>query len=587
MSESIGNNSPHDNDNGGQPVTVETILLDQSLFLEQDRWFQLLQDDGKEMTTEEYAIYQEPAKGRPKKKYKTIAHNGFFFQELYLLASEILALVERKRLSYFTRLPTSTRNMSLTIHTIGKTIALRRVSCARADIHGMGTGAASYEEQINKDEYKEKNRFYLLSQQRLLESLFEKYGVEGEKKDVTTDDKVRVAGILFNNSQLREYIPDMLGKTRGSNIRAEIDASSARKLAGFRVLYTNFIDREVIVTLPEKWTSDETKMSINSLTCDGQYEQHGTFNPNNAARIALKWTQNEVNGIFGKVVLEYQACMKKYTMGTGGGAGAPENFSTWQTRDETHVSTYIQQATNLYLAVVHIWDKQFGFPFVPKRDPMPRDCMIDDSTFGVEQADFDAEQNDDNYAGMDTPPRPTTPIPSGTRTNLAQSKTPGSMSKSYQKEKGLQNVLEKMNEGRQEVKEATREILDIMRTAGDSRSTPVSQPHEIVKQIQESMTLIEKCEKRMKTLSKRKQAINADTSTKGLKKMRTLSKSIKAEKTMIATLRDAMEYQRKILKATTKSTGETDDDSTGSSDDDTSDEDSDEVNEKNEDSEDS
>jgi hypothetical protein len=56
MSESIGGNLPHDNDNGGQPVTVETILLDPSLFLEQDHWFQLLHDDGKEMTTEEYAI---------------------------------------------------------------------------------------------------------------------------------------------------------------------------------------------------------------------------------------------------------------------------------------------------------------------------------------------------------------------------------------------------------------------------------------------------------------------------------------------------------------------------------------------------
>jgi hypothetical protein len=105
------------------------------------------------------------------------------------------------------------------------------------------------------------------------------------------------------------------------------------------VLYTNFIDREVFVTLSEKWTSDETKMSINSLTCDGQYEQHGMFNPNNAVRIALKWTQHEVNGIFGKAVLEYQACMKKYTMGTGGGAGAPENFSTWQTDPRFYLYT--------------------------------------------------------------------------------------------------------------------------------------------------------------------------------------------------------------------------------------------------------
>jgi hypothetical protein len=29
--------------------------------------------------------------------------------------------------------------------------------------------------------------------------------------------------------------------------------------------------------------------------------------------------QKDVSGIFGKVVLEHQECMKKYTMGTGGG----------------------------------------------------------------------------------------------------------------------------------------------------------------------------------------------------------------------------------------------------------------------------
>jgi hypothetical protein len=90
----------------------------------------------------------------------------------------------------------------------------------------------------------------------------------------------------------------------------------------------------------------------------------------------------------------------------------------------------------------------------------------------------------------------------------------------------------------------------------------------------------------MRTLFKRKRAINANTSTKGLKKMRTLSKAIIAEKTMIATLREAMEYQCKILKATSKSTGETDDDSTGSSDDNTSREDSGDSDEVNNDTDD-
>ncbi len=132
------------------------------------------------------------------------------------------------------------------------------------------------------------------------------------------------------------------------------------------------------MTLPEKWLREETKTSIDALTCDGTFDIYGKFNPKNLVCIALNWTQKDVSGIFAKVVFEYQVCMKKYTMGTGGGPGAPENFSTLQTWDETYVSHYTQHLSHLYLAVVHIWDKQFGFPFVPNMDPMPGNCMIDD-----------------------------------------------------------------------------------------------------------------------------------------------------------------------------------------------------------------
>ncbi len=70
------------------------------------------------------------------------------------------------------------------------------------------------------------------------------------------------------------------------------------------------------MTLPEKWLQEETKTSIDALTCGGTFKLHGKFNPNNLVRIVLNWTQKDVSGIFGKVVLEYQVCMKKYTMET-------------------------------------------------------------------------------------------------------------------------------------------------------------------------------------------------------------------------------------------------------------------------------
>jgi hypothetical protein len=59
-------------------------------------------------------------------------------------------------------------------------------------------------------------------------------------------------GILFNDSQLQEFIPDLLGKVRGGNVRADQYAPSSCKFAGFHGLFTKFIDKEVLVTLPEK-----------------------------------------------------------------------------------------------------------------------------------------------------------------------------------------------------------------------------------------------------------------------------------------------------------------------------------------------
>ncbi len=242
-------------------------------------------------------------------------------------------------------------------------------------MHSIGVDGGLIK-MINSAEYAGRQHFYILLQQKLLELLFEKYGVEGETKEAITDNKIQVAGINFD--ELRECIPDMLGSLRRSKIRAELDAAASRKLANFCALYTKFIDKEVVVRLLDKWMLEETKNSIDGLTHQGLYDQFGIFDPNNAARIALHWTQKDVSGIFGKVVLEYQECMKKYTMGTGDGPGAPKNFATWETRDESYVSLYTQHDANLYLAVVHIWDKQYGFPFVPRRDPMPDHCMIDE-----------------------------------------------------------------------------------------------------------------------------------------------------------------------------------------------------------------
>jgi hypothetical protein len=199
---------------------------------------------------------------KPKKKYKNVAHSGYFYPELYSLAGNVLALLETKRLEYFPCLPASQKNMSNTIHIIGKLIANCQFSCASGDVHSIGVDGGLIK-LIDSVEYACRQQFHILLQQKLLELLFEKYEVEGETKEATTDDKIQIAGIVF--SELREYIPDMLGSLRGSKIRAELDAAASHTLAGFCLLYTKFIDKEVIIMLPEKWTSEETKCSIDGL----------------------------------------------------------------------------------------------------------------------------------------------------------------------------------------------------------------------------------------------------------------------------------------------------------------------------------
>jgi hypothetical protein len=105
-------------------VSLQDVLSDSSVFLDSARWFKFLQDDCKVMTHKEIIQYLEPLKGKkPKKKYKNIAHGGYFYPELYSLAGVILALLETKQLEYFPHLLTLQKNMANTNHIIGKVIA--------------------------------------------------------------------------------------------------------------------------------------------------------------------------------------------------------------------------------------------------------------------------------------------------------------------------------------------------------------------------------------------------------------------------------------------------------------------------------
>ncbi len=277
-------------------------------------------------------------------------------------------------------MPKGGTNKSTYLHDIGKIIASQRKEYALADVHGIGDlGEESIDDLIMAFD---KPSIYVLRQSTLLRHLYEEYGPPPETKKPTIDDKVWVMGLIFKSEVLRDMLPDMLGKSRGGN-RPSIDAASGRKKAGFPNLHQDFIDRERMVTIPDLWLRGSMKLKVNDSKGANAYKEHGRFNPNNLYCISLPWTEKEVTAIFNTVLVEYNAAMINWMKGTGGGSGAPENFSIWEQRDPVLFVNYSNQPARIYLLVVYMWDKEYKFLLVTQKAMVPAQAAInDDDLFG-------------------------------------------------------------------------------------------------------------------------------------------------------------------------------------------------------------
>ena len=432
-----------------------------------------------------------------------------------------------------------------TIHQIGKLIAARRRFYSHSDLHS-GTDQG-FSDLAWLSVYSNCDSCYILSQATILEIMFDRYGNMGEEKKITTDDKVRVAGILITDSEMREFIPAMTG-TAQSGDRQSLDASRSRKLAGMRYLFNKFIDAEVTVTIPMKWFDPLTRISINNHLGEGVFEEHGNFNPNNPQQILLAWTEKDVAAIYAKVNKEYKQAMDRYTQGTGGGPGADENFAAWEQRCETNVVTYTQgsQPSLIYLSVVHMWDKQYDFPFVTVKDPMPADVCIDDC--------FDFSTNDVPF--LDTPENSGVGS-SSHRTTSSQNDN----ARSSRKEKagGLGDVVKSLNAFNKDGTTQNREIIDLVKQSLTKNSQTINlQPHELTKHIADTQRLLTEYEDKVEAQRAKRKAIQSGDGTeeKKQKKIKLLTSEIKNHKKMISTLRGTIDHQRDLLKAATKKGGD-------------------------------
>ena len=233
------------NDAAPTPVTLQSILTNTAYHVDRERWFELLQDDGVEMSVEEKDTYSTPVKGKRKNKHYNIATKGRFYPKLYSLA-QLCVQKLKDHPDAFPRFNQSTKNLSSVVHALGRHVASERKKYARADLHSIGRDVG-FSDFIQSDTYEQRECFYIYSQQDMLEHLFDKFGPEKENKKVTTDDMVWVIGILFMHEDMRSCITSMVGTAR-SGTRQELDAAPAKLRAGFNLLHQRFIDKEVLLS---------------------------------------------------------------------------------------------------------------------------------------------------------------------------------------------------------------------------------------------------------------------------------------------------------------------------------------------------
>ena len=354
---------------------LSAVLADADILIDNDKWFGLLQDEGRDMTPEEETQFMGDGEKKRKTKAWNILYASRFYPKLYQLSELIYEKIFARRDKYFQLLPAEKNSKTNTIHQIGFIIAS---NCGVRPIRQHELNATTNGGFDLLIEQSTREEFFIFTQPSLLAILVNRYA-QNEMK-ITTNDKVRMAGILLNNDIVRDSLQYLTGKSLDSDNRLEIDRSAPEKAAALKMILNKFIDKEVVITIPDKWLNPQTELNIDATMGDGMYEMYGTYDPNSLERMTLPWTVKDIMNIIKMVIKEYNEMMVKYTKGTGGGPGAEEHFATWEERNEYHCASYTSQPVNMYLSVVHIWDKLYDFPLhkMTAKGTLPVESAIDE-----------------------------------------------------------------------------------------------------------------------------------------------------------------------------------------------------------------
>ena len=326
---------PSTNEHMSPPAEEPVSPLDDLRhYIDQDEFFGLLQDDGVSPRPDETEMFNDD---RKKSRAKHIRFGDRLYPKIWQLSScYYKAVLKKHRNEIVTKM---SKNDSDNIKYLGQAIIEMRFRKGRGDLHSAAADHVQMELVTHDAMHCELEFVYFLSQRELLKWALGRWSpTMDDKKRATDDDRLRLLLIMFTE-EMRPWIRYLLS-AKDPNDRLELDAWTGKRNTAQHLLHTKGIDPDVVVSMPNLWTTDAARQKV-----DSHYGTKGVynalqFNPNNPARINMPWTKKESTAIVASVLVHYRKMMELYTKGTGGGDGDPVAYSVWQERDPHAAVTY-------------------------------------------------------------------------------------------------------------------------------------------------------------------------------------------------------------------------------------------------------
>lgn len=219
-----------------------------------------------------------------------------------------------------------------------------------------------------KDEMNVEKKVYLMNQNEIIILACGAWGstVEKAKKELTKDDQIRFVGIILGSEFLDIGKLDVIQRNKVS--RDVIDDPAMTKIACFEDAAVMFSNHHVVIPNPPNWDVATSKHGGNDLDA------------NNQLRMDLSWTGSDMEAIYCIVKTKYTLAMRRWTEGTGGGSGAPEDYGDWVSRDATeYFNGYATPVGGgMELTWMYMHDKDKGFPLFKSFEGLPESASVED-----------------------------------------------------------------------------------------------------------------------------------------------------------------------------------------------------------------